>query len=327
MRYRLAFAALTALLLSAGHAHADAHGEALAAFERGRVLRDQAKYSDAVKEFKESVDKEKSVGGYYNLGLCLDRLGLYPAALKAYRESVAIAQEKGDPRAKEALDAVQAVRARTHWVIVNVRDDIAQTPGLRVELDGKAVHTADYGLELFESSSEHTLKVAAKDYEDLVIHPPDRQPFTVDKLGKSLVAVEHGPGEAPEQPTSRAWGWEKWTAIPLLIGGAVGIGFGIHYSLDWADRKAQIQDQFTVNGCGPGTATPVCTDLNNQFNKGKDDAIRENAISYSVGGVLVIGSVFLFALGRGDVASPLGALHVAPSVGVGRTGMTVLGSF
>ena len=328
MRRRFAFFLVTATAITfAGSARADAHSDAVAAFDRGKSLRDAGKFAEAAKEFKDSVDKEKSVGGYYNLGLCLDKIGRYPEALKAYRQSVAIAQEKGDPRAKEALDAVQAVRNRTHWVIVNVRDDIAQTPGLKLELDGRDVRAEDYGIEVFNGSSEHTLKIAAKDYADLVVHPTDRQPFTVDKLGKSLVAPpETIPSGSSAPPESPAWGFGKWTGVVLVVGGAAGLVLGVTFTSDFYSTRDDIQKKYSDAKCTPGSKLAPCPDLETQFNTNRDDATIKQAVAYGAGGLLLVGGAFLFFLTPGDIGKPFG-LNVTPRTSPGYAGIDLSGRF
>jgi hypothetical protein len=328
MRRRFAFFLVTAAAITfASSARADAHSDAVAAFDRGKSLRDAGKFAEAAKEFKDSVDREKSVGGYYNLGLCLDKIGRYPEALKAYRQSVAIAQEKGDPRAKEALDAVQAVRNRTHWVIVNVRDDIAQTPGLKLELDGREVRSEDHGIEVFNASSEHTLKIAAKDYADLVVHPTDRQPFTVEKLGKSLVAppetIPAGSAAAPEQ---QAWGFGKWTGVVLAAGGIAGLAVGVTFTNDFYSTRDGIQEKYKAAKCAPGSKDATCQDLETQFNTNRDEATVKQAVAYGAGGLLLVGGAFLFFLTPGELGRPFG-LNVTPRTGAGYAGIDVSGRF
>lgn len=349
MQRPLAALAFAVALAAASVARAEPHQDAVRLFEAGRALRDRDKCVEALTAFKASVEIEPSVGGFFNIGICSEKLGQHAEALAAYRMSTQIAESKKDPRAQEGKDAEKALLGRTHWVLVRVPDDLARRPGLEIRLDGQAVPPERYNTHLFGPSAAHELRVRAAGRAEVAIPAPDQQAVTVElpaeKGTDPRSAAPPPPGQPPVDDGPRppsmfaSWGWQRWTGAGLGAAGVVTAAVGVFLTLDYLDEKASLEQQITtlcpVRGdkydCpDDGARARYNRELAPAYNDNETSAQTLLPIVFGASAVLVAGGAVLFFTAPKAApvasASPRPTLRVTPTFGHTQ-GVSVAGTF
>src|SRR5688572_10514631 len=139
MRLRFVLLAVTAATLSVVPAWAQ-NPEAVKHFQRGKELRDADKCKDAIPEFMASLRIEESIGGFYNLGFCQEKLGNKHQALEAYTRARDMARRKNDDRLREIGASREALLQTSPHVKLALPDPLPA--GLAIEIDGTKVPTS-----------------------------------------------------------------------------------------------------------------------------------------------------------------------------------------
>lgn len=301
-----------ATLLSSAPAFADTHGDAVKLFEEGRKQRDQGDLEKAARTFDRSIALEPSVGAYYNLGLINDQLGRPREAVDALRKSKNLAHERGDARERDAVDALGKLLDTRNYVIVNVTEDVATAPGLRITLDGDVVPKEHFNGEVFRSATSHDLVVSATGRKDLHLSVKNKQPASAI-LGEAAGATTPPPPPPPPPPekSEGGWGWQKWTGVGLIGAGAVTAGIGVVVALGYYSDQEDLETRFKAE-CSPqvgGQRFPCNQETGN--NRAKGAALKEEAESLDSGAVLR--NVVVFGLAGAAIAGGIILLVTAPS--------------
>ena len=350
MRRLLAILVLGGLVAATSPAFAD-NAEAGKAFDEGRKLRDQRDFEKAANAFERSIAAEPSVGAYYNLAFSYEQLGRFRDALDAYRNSRRLAKDKGDPREKEATEAVTKLLETHNFVTVIVSDDVDKTANVRVTIDGEAVAPHKLAGEVFRSGTQHEVVVSAPGRKERRIKVANRQPVTVT-LGDPYEATPPPP-PPPAETSSGGWGWQRWTGVGLGVAGLGAVAFSLVRLFSYlgeesslADTRAKAAEPCLKNGDGAIVGCPDRSDAsplwktlktaNDAYNDNERSAKNGAPLTVGVGvvGVLLIGGgIYLFATApsasSAAQASPPNTLRmrVVPQVGVRDTGLSVIGTF
>lgn len=342
MRRRLAILVFGALLAASSPALAD-NPEASRAFDEGRKLRDQRDFEKAATAFERSVAAEPSIGAYYNLAFSYDQLGRTRDALDAYRKALKMAKDKGDPREKEASEAVAKLLETHDYVTALVPGDVDKMAGVRVVVDGEQVPQKQLKGEVFRPGTQHEAVISAPGRKDRRVNVANKQPFWV-VLGDAYDApTSLGPQPPPSPPesTGGGWGWQKWTGVGLGVAGLGAVVAGVAFTADFFSTKSDIEDEFKricvvdpvtkQNACNNGQRSRL-EQLNADAEANQDRALVRQLVAYGAGSLLVAGGIYLFVTapsGSTEPAPPPSGLRVrvVPQVGSRDTGLSVLGTF
>jgi hypothetical protein len=283
-------------------------------FQRGRDKLKAGDYAGACEAFEASLRLDHAYGTLFNLGDCDDKLGKLAKALAVYRE-VAAGDTNAERRAK-AAELADAIAARVPHLALA----LASTPaGTVATVDGVAFDPAS---ELPLDLGAHELLVQAPGYADV------RQSITVKeretvRVPLTLVRDAAKPNPIPAQPAPTSS--RKHTAtIVLATGGAVTLGglvLGTITYFEW--RDVQTQADADTAACRLGCL---------------DRAARQRALDDRTSSVETLGDVSTLTVGLGVAVLAAGTflwvtapkpdeVHVAPSVGPGQAGLTVVGRF
>lgn len=350
MQRRLAVLVLGAALASSSPALAD-NTEAGKAFDEGRKLRDQRDFEKAAAAFERSVAAEPSIGAYYNLAFSYEQLGRTRDALDAYRKSQKLAKDKGDPREKEASEAVSKLLDTHNYVTLVVSDDVERMAGVRVAVDGEAVPPRQLRGEVFRSGTQHEVVVTAPGRRERRTTGANKQPITVS-VGEVEPTAPPSPPPAPPpaETSSGGWGWQKWTGAGMIGAGAGGVAFSLirifsylsdESSLDSARRDAIkncVEGGGRISKCDGDANSPrvqVANDALTAWNANEQSAKDGAPLTIGVGvvGALLIGGgIYLFATApsaaeQGPPPPNTLRMHVVPQVGGRDTGLSVVGTF
>ena len=348
MRRRLAILVLGGAVLATSPALAD-NSEAGKAFDEGRKLRDQRDFEKAANAFERSIAAEPSIGAYYNLAFSYEQLGRTRDALDAYRTARRLAKDKGDPREKEATEAVTKLLETHNYVTVIVPDTVDKTANVRVTVDGEAVAPNKLAGEVFRSAVEHEVVIAAPGRRERRIKVANRQPVTLT-LGDADETIT--PAPPPADASSGGWGWQKWTGVGLFGAGVVGVTVSLVWVFSYesdASRLADARDKIAetcvknagqILGCPDRSAmSPQWRNFvtaNDAYDSNERNARKVAPLFVGVGavGVLLIGGgLYLFATApsasRAEQTSPSHAvrMRVVPQVGSRDNGLAVVGTF
>ncbi|CAN5922052.1 hypothetical protein BH11MYX4_BH11MYX4_52190 [soil metagenome] len=234
-------------------------------------------------------------------------------------------------------DAVKKLLETHDHVVLRTSPEIGATPGLQVEVDSLAVPKTELNGEVFRAGALHTVKVVASGRAELVTRVTNRTTFTV-VLGPSSSGAGSepaGPAPADPAPVTRdgGWGWQKWTGVGMAGAGVVSTAMGIvlvvKYRSDGADLQKEA-DAACADGKCPGASNPTAQRFRDRASELDSDAVRNNLITFGLGGALLVGGAVLFftAPSTSLTAPSSGArVRVLPHVGSRDTGLAVVGTF
>ncbi|MBI4699652.1 MAG: hypothetical protein HY744_00555 [Deltaproteobacteria bacterium] len=135
----VALAAAT-LSLSASAQSSDEKAAAEAAFQQAEKAMTAGDYAKACGLYEESLRHEKAMSAEFKLGECYENMGRLASAWSTYAEVAEWAKrDKEDKREQYARKRLAAIEPRLARLTIQVPDDVAALPGLRVERDGSAV--------------------------------------------------------------------------------------------------------------------------------------------------------------------------------------------
>jgi tetratricopeptide (TPR) repeat protein len=335
--------ALGAILLASGPARADNHGEAVKHFEEGRKLRDRGELEKAARVFQLSISLEPSIGAFYNLGLINEQLGHARDAADAFRKSVALAREKNDAREKDAVEQLGKLLDAHNHVILDVPEDIAAAPGLRIVVDGEPVPRAQFNGEVFRGPSSHVIVVSATGRKDLELQARNRQQISV-VLGHAAApgggtAVPPPPPPARSDQNAGGWGWQKWTGVGLMGAGAVTGVVAVVFAAKHASASSDFESAYAeCKMRAPQNSSCLRRDADAlgvvEKHDEKDSSGTTAWILGGIGAGMLVGGAILFLTASAETASPPAAtqarVRVSPTIGTGGsavTGLSVVGTF
>jgi tetratricopeptide (TPR) repeat protein len=313
--------------------------EAVKKFEEGKRLRSEGKCNEALRPFEESLKAEKTIGAYYNLGFCHEQLKDYKKAFENYRAAEKMAHEKGDGREQEIREAgTRLLREVLHWVRLTVPETIADTPGLKVTVDGEVVPPSAYADEyVFRDRTTHDVVVSATGRKDWTLaNQPDRKSI-IALLGDPAPEKALTPPPGADATAERGWGWRELTALGLGVGGLGALVTTGIWFVDYRTKQSRLDDRRKALCNQDGN--PSCNFDKDKGLQQAEDEYQDNEsttrrqaplfITIGVAGVFMIGgaAVLLLTAPKGAAAAPATGVHVAPALGAREQGAVLVGTF
>jgi hypothetical protein len=154
---------LVSLLLTADAQPAAQTAEAKAAFDSGKSLFKQSKYQEAIVKFEEAFAIKPHALIYFNVGICHERLGHVPQALRAYRQFIRLAPT--DPEVKNASTLISKLETELKAKGVQQIMVMVDPTGAQIEVDGKDIGSTPATAELTPGS--HELVISAFGFETM----------------------------------------------------------------------------------------------------------------------------------------------------------------
>ena len=328
-----AFAAtLTALPAYAQNPDAVAH------FKRGKDLRDEGKCKEAIPEFRESLKLEESIGGFYNLGFCHEKLGNKQEALDAYTRARDMAKRKNDDRLKEIGGARDLLLQTSPHITLTLPDPLP--PSLSIKVDGAIVPPTYYApgetVIFTPKGGSHVVHVSAPGYEERTYTISDERavPITPQRLPEKVTP------EAP--PKQEGWMWQHWAGLGGVVVGTGLMVYSIASYIGYDVRRRRFERNFD-NACQPeGDPDPSCSEAQaedqrharEEYDTNEDNASSSAPLWIGVGGfgaLMVIGGVALMVLAPIGVGSPktvgTAKVQLVPQLGPYTQGLGLTGTF
>jgi len=299
------------------------------AFEAGRALLKDKRYSDACPKFEESQREDPASGTLLALAYCQELSGLLATSRASYLAAARLAEREGHrDRQTAALERAQALLSRVSRVTVIVPRELLVLPGFHLQRDGIEFERASFGIAVATDGGSHSFEASA----------PGRVPWTttvnlfaegdqkslilpvLDPVAPAQSAVHAAPRpRAAQGPSSKAT-LERVSlglAAASVVGFAVGTGFALRANSKNDDSNA---DNHCSNGCDPQG-----THYRNQALA----AARVSTWSFVAGGALAAASVTLY-IHTNSSSSSVGSsapTKVQASVTPGALGLQLSGIF
>jgi hypothetical protein len=198
-----------------------------AKFEKGQRLFKAGKIADALSLFREIADANGSPNARLYVGHCLQQLGKYVEAHKAFTGVVKETTRRGDakyePTREAALAQLGLLEPRIAKIVVSLAD---VPPGLAVTLDGTALEEKDLGSPVVVEPGAHKVEGTATDMapvsRDVTVEAGESKTtiLAFKKLDTPAPAAVPEPvAPKPETPVSKPF--------PLRTFGFVAGGVGV----------------------------------------------------------------------------------------------------
>jgi hypothetical protein len=216
-----------------------------ALFEEGRKLVADGKYSDACPKFADSQRLDPSASTLLNLASCYEKLGRSATAWATYKEAASVANAAGRAEYVAAAQRhADALTARLSRLTITVAGSLE---GIRVERDGVAIDSAEWGTPIPVDPGEHTVSASAPGHQSwastvdmtqgstqVTIAVPPLEPLPGEPssppppLAPAAVEAPSAPG-APGAPSTpgAARSREGSSTSGVAVGGWVIAGLGV----------------------------------------------------------------------------------------------------
>ncbi|MBW2455951.1 MAG: hypothetical protein JRI68_15650 [Deltaproteobacteria bacterium] len=257
--------------------------DAQVAFEEGMALMERGDYEEACARLELSVKLEPAMAATYRWAECLEKTGKLASAWRRFTAVSKVARSAGlAERAAVALGRADALESRLSGVAMDVADEVAALPGVRVVLDGTVVAPEQWAMVPVDEGS-HTVTVSAKGKQEWVTV------VMVAGEGKTTrVAVPALADEPSESvPADGAGEAQRIAGIVVAGAGVVTLGVGTVLALV-ANSTYRDSDQY----CDENRCEPDGLEL-------RETAIDQADIAtvlFAVGGGLTAGGVLLWLL-------------------------------
>lgn len=297
-------------------------------FEAGKRLRDDGDCGKAISEFEKSLEADKSVGAYYNLGFCNEQLGKRQEAYAAYTSARDLASTKKDDRLREISGALAALLETPH-VRLALPNPLPE--GFSLTIDDERVPASLYQPETViftpKTKKAHEVVAMAPGYET--------RRETVDN--KQLKAIELSkPQPKPVvvvkevHPPDTSWSTGHYLGLGLIGAGAISVTIGGIVGVNYLIKEGNLKDRYNAAVAAKGASSKEAVDLANEYNANEQTA-RDNTpfvIGAFIGGALLVGGgIFLFVVSPKTVRPAAGSLHLTPSLSPRNAGLSLSGSF
>lgn len=250
--HALSLVGMLAALAVVGPVHAEPSmadkSESHALFEKALSEYKAQNWSEALKHFLASQEKDPGVGTLLYLGECYKQLGKHASAWGAFKEAISLAQKLSDKRIDLAKQKAADTEAVLSYLTIDV-PEAARVDGLEVKRDGKVVSSALWGSAVPVDGGALTIDVSAPGHEAtsqkvIVAATNGKARHVVAKLTKSAAGASAGTGPAPgkEPPRDAAGGAGESGPYrtPALVGVGLGLVVGVYggYKMVTAASKA-----------------------------------------------------------------------------------------
>jgi hypothetical protein len=331
MRLRFAMLVLTAATLASVPAWAQ-NPEAVKHFQRGKELRDSEKCKEAIPEFESSLRAEESIGAFYNLGFCQEKLGNKHEAFEAYTRARDLAKRKNDERLREIGASRNALLETSPHVKLTLPNPLPA--GLTIEVDGAKIPSSHYApgetVIFTQTNGAHAVIVAAPGYED--------RRLTITSEQAVPVELQRPMSVAPPPKQESGWMWQHWAGLGGAIVGTGLVVYSVASYSGYLVERNHLEDDFK-QACAetkvdPCPDTPKTHDKLAAYNENEASARRQAPIliGAGVGGALLIaGGVALMILAPigGTSKKRVGSavVNVVPALGPHTQGLSFVGTF
>lgn len=354
----LAFAAVLTLGSTNAWAEPAPNPEAVKHFLEGKRLRDENRCTEAIVELEASVRIEKSIGAYYNLGVCFEKIGNKRRALASYSSALDLAKQRKDDREREIRAQLSEFLEKTPHIRLALPQPMPDD--LRITVDGDLIPPSD-----LQTETKYFVKGNRPSYEVIVTAPGYEETrlvvdaATAKKQDLVTIVLQKSGDAAPPAPIARAedpgFTWQHWTGIGLAGAGVVVLGVSAYFFIDYLGDRSDLDRKLTEHPCHNGADPTKCEpgDFPAGANEaaGKDDFNRlveenndlESRIKVTgigtavVGGLLVVGGLVVYLTAPRASADPAAAsssaattaptFHVVPRFGRSQQGLAVVGTF
>ena len=298
-RQHFAAATLGFALLGFQPMNARADDPAVRKFGEGTAASEQHDWQRAESLFEESIRLSPSVGAYFNRGYSLEQLNRYADAYRNYREAERLARVRDDPRGVQAREAMIRLRPNVHYVELTVPASVAQTPGLRIVVDGSDVPESVRGEQILSDNPVHEVVVTSSGrqvWKRTAV--ADHERITVE-VGTPIAQPEPPPLAPRTKKQQDATPASRVVAIVtagtgLTVLAVDGIVSGVNLSKFNSLKAARDTD------CARNGASILCrTDAEHAVNSRSDIALLGNVL-LGVGAGLVVAGTTLWLVTPGD---------------------------
>jgi hypothetical protein len=328
-----------ALLLGVTDARADAD-TARQHFDAGKKLRDEGDCTRAIPEFTKSLDADKSIGGYYNLGFCHEQLGRRQEAYDAYRHAYQLASVKKDDRLREISGSIASLLETPHIKLVLPQP---LPEGIQIRVDDQLVPESFYGTETViftKSAKTHAVSVTAPGYEERRETVESRQLRAIE-LRRPSEKTTPLPPVPPPKVESGGWTWQHWTGLGVGVLGAGLVTVASVILITYSTKESSLLRQFRTldekcKGAGCNDEERAKREVTERDYNANEQSVKDDTpliAATGVGGVLVLGTGLVLFLTAPRSSSEAGTKPAASSVNLspiltGRTrGLALTGTF
>jgi hypothetical protein len=316
-----AFVAATALVLVAPNAHAQeatTTGTATVLFDEAVALMEQGKLAEACPKLARSNELSPNGGTLFALAECYERSGKLASAWITYKEAAirAAAAKRADAE-RRATDSADRLAPSVSKLIVQVPPS-ASVDGLTIELDGRTVARAEWGVATPIDPGPHKLRISAPGRlpatrEVVFDRVAAQKAVSVPDLERAPVAPASSPVAA--EGASRG-GTQRVLGLVVVGVGVAGMAVGTVFGLQASSKN---------DDAGAHCRGSLCDAEGIRLDKqGRDDATI-STIGFIAGGALAAGGLVLLLTapsGREKPSSLVQGARVAVSAG-GAAGPTV----
>ena len=286
-------------------------------FNAGLRLFKAGKVAEALTMFREVAEGNGSPNARLYVGHCLQQLGKYVEAHKAFTAVVKQTTQRGDAKYEPTREAALAQLGLLEPRIAKIVVSLTETPnGLSVTLDGTALEEKDFGSPVVVEPGAHKVEGSATD-----MAPVSRDISLEAGESKTTILVfkklDAAPPPAPEQVApkpdeSGSKGGSPLRTVGFVVGG-VGIAGLTVFTVTGLMAKSTFNRMSTVCGSAGCSDPAQLSDID----KGRSQQTIANVglvvglVGLSAGAALVI----LGGRGRGNDAPATVAVSGLPGGG------------
>lgn len=247
-----AFSLASVLTCAAANAQRPEGEEALRLFEEGTALNKEGRAQEACAVLARSLELERSINAYFQLGKCNETLSRFHSASEAYGAAAEMSQAAGDAaREKVARDYASKLTPRVPSLRITLEEP--DEDDLSVYRNGTKVPEEDWGKPMRVDPGEITVEARApgkRSFSKRVTAPATAAAVTVHV--PPLRDAEDGDGGSYESVRRRSTPLFA-TGIALIGAGGVGtlvgvVGLGTDSSVEFDDDAAAGWIGVTVAG-------------------------------------------------------------------------------
>jgi hypothetical protein len=278
-------------------------------FTQANQLADQGQFGEACPLYEQSNRLDPGIGTQFNIADCYEHSDRPASALAMFRVVERAAGQLGKlARQSSARERAEALEKMVPRLRIRVAPEDADTPGLVVTCDDRAIDPSDFDRPLPYDPGSHVVSASAPG------HLPWQLRVDLGRETKvlSIPVLASAPTLTPLAAPPPAFGVQRKVAVASgglgVLGVAVGGIFGILSLVEHADFTRECAR--TLHGsCVKGNTSSANGALSTSEAEG-----NVAAGAFIVGGLGVAGAVTLWLTAPAKAATPSG-IDVAPALG------------
>lgn len=292
--------------------------QAEALFAEGTALLEQGDTAKACPKLEAAVEltKGEALGGKLVLGRCYEASGRFASAWGLYNEVAARAAKAQQPeRAQQAQLAAEAALPKVHRLTLGIPKEVADLPGLRVELGGRPLAKAAWSSSLPIDPGSLELVVTADGkvpFTSKVTIPAEPGSTTVDVpvLDDLRVEVPSTQPKGTVKVETSFWSGERIAGLVLGLTGLAALGGSGGLA---AVAVGKYDDGLEAGGCNDADP-PVCEDAS-ALDDGRAYGDAATGVFFAGLGTLVVGVIVFATVPNVPVttAAPTARIVVRPT--------------